>query len=79
MKLTRITIKVAICLFILLYVLCYYYRNRQVADSINEPWITYGNRVDTKVVLIEGHKYIILDTDYGADIIHAESCNCKSK
>lgn len=63
MKAAIILLIVAIC-FTPLCVLC---------------WITHDNQVETKVVSIEGHKYIILDTNYGADIIHAESCNCKSK
>jgi hypothetical protein len=81
MKSAIIIIIVAVCCITLLGVLCCY-RNRQDAQNINDPWISHGshgNQVDTKIVILEGHKYIILDTDYGADIIHAESCNCKSK
>lgn len=77
MKTAIILIIVALCFTILC--ICCSYRSRQDALNIREPWITHGKQVDTKIVFIEVHKYIILDTDYGANIIHAESCNCKSK
>ena len=77
MKAAIILIIVAICFTILCVCCCY--RSRQDAHNITEPWTSHGNLVDTKIVFIEGHKYIILDTEFGANIIHAESCNCKSK
>jgi hypothetical protein len=77
MKSAIMVIIVGIC-FAIICILCYH-RNKQKANDIKEPWTAHGNLSHTKVVLIEGHKYIILDTDDGANIIHAESCNCKSK
>lgn len=43
----------------------------------NNTWISHNNEVATKVVEIEGHKYIIMDGFYSGGIIHAESCRCK--
>ena len=40
-------------------------------------WTFHGGDVVTKVVEIEGHKYIIMDGYYSGGIIHAESCGCK--
>lgn len=40
-------------------------------------WSFHGIDVLTKVVEIEGHKYIIMDGYYSGGIIHAESCGCK--
>ena len=42
-----------------------------------KSWISHDNEVVTKVVEIEGHKYIIMDGYYSGGIIHAESCGCK--
>lgn len=43
----------------------------------DNTWILHGNDVATKVVEIEGHKYIIMDGFKCGSIIHAESCGCK--
>ena len=43
----------------------------------DNAWATHSGGMLTKVVQIEGHKYIILRGPYGGNIIHAESCDCK--
>ena len=40
-------------------------------------WMSQGRCVATKVVEIEGHKYIMMDGSGSGNIIHAESCSCK--
>ena len=45
--------------------------------SHNNSWTSHGNYCITTVVVIEGHKYIIMDGAYAGGIVHAESCNCK--
>lgn len=45
--------------------------------TYDEPWTTHGMETATKVVVIEGHKYILYDGYYSGGIIHAESCHCK--
>lgn len=47
------------------------------APDKDNTWISHGNNVATKVVTIEGHRYVILDRYYSSGIIHAESCGCK--
>lgn len=43
----------------------------------DKTWILHGNDVVTKVVTIEGHRYVIMDGFKCGGIIHAESCGCK--
>ena len=43
----------------------------------DNAWSNHGNCITTKVVQIEGHKYIIMDGLYSGGIIHAESCDCR--
>ena len=43
----------------------------------DNAWAMHCDGILTKVVQIDGHKYIILRGTYGGDIIHAESCDCK--
>ncbi len=47
------------------------------ASDKNNTWISHGNCTTTKVVEIEGHKYIIMTGFKCGGIIHAESCSCK--
>ena len=47
-----------------------------VSDK-NDTWMSHGNCTSTKVVEIEGHKYIIMVGFKAGNIIHAESCSCK--
>ena len=47
------------------------------APDKDKTWISHGNEATTKVVEIEGHKYIIMDGFRCGCIIHAESCGCK--
>ena len=47
------------------------------ASDKDNTWIVHSSDVKTKVVEIEGHKYIIMDGFYSGGIIHAESCRCK--
>lgn len=49
----------------------------EAAPDKDNSWIQHGNEVTTKVVTIEGHKYIIMDGFHSGGIIHAESCGCK--
>lgn len=42
-----------------------------------DSWTDHGRECATIVVVIEGHKYIILDGWYSGGIVHAESCHCK--
>lgn len=48
------------------------------APDKDRAWTSHGNEAATKVVEIEGHKYIIMDGFRCGCIIHAESCSCKS-
>lgn len=45
--------------------------------DIDKAWIDHGVGCCTKVIEVEGHKYIIMDGSYSGCIIHAESCPCK--
>jgi hypothetical protein len=47
------------------------------APDKDNAWMLHGIDIATKVVEIEGHKYIIMDGYYSGTIIHAESCGCK--
>jgi hypothetical protein len=40
-------------------------------------WNSHGQCVSTKIVEIEGHKYVIMVGFKCGGIIHAESCDCK--
>lgn len=40
-------------------------------------WNSHGQCTSTKVVKIEGHKYVIMIGYKSGGIIHAESCDCK--
>ena len=52
--------------------------NDKYTDS-DKIWCVYGFYCRTKVVEIEGHKYIIIDGSSGCGIIHAASCECMNK
>lgn len=39
-------------------------------------WTDHGACVTTKVVEIEGHKYVLASSGYGFGIVHASSCGC---
>jgi hypothetical protein len=43
----------------------------------DNTWMPHGQCVSTKVIEIEGHKYIIMVGFKCGGIIHAESCSCK--
>jgi hypothetical protein len=43
----------------------------------DNTWMPQARAVKTKVVEIEGHKYIIMAGFNCGGIIHAESCGCK--
>ena len=47
--------------------------------DLGKGWCFHGMYCRTKVVEIEGHKYIILDGDNYGNIIHAASCECMNK
>ena len=49
------------------------------SNDIDAAWTRHGSTTFTKVVEIEGHKYIIMDGSYSGNIIHAASCQCMSK
>ena len=53
----------------------------QIEDSkdVDRAWTGHGMSCHTKVVEIEGHKYIIIDGYYSGGIIHAASCDCMDK
>lgn len=55
--------------------------NASYEDVSNKDklWISHDRyvRVMTKVVEIEGHKYILMKGSRCGNIIHAESCSCK--
>lgn len=46
--------------------------------NLGEGWCYHGIYCRTKVVEIEGHKYILMDGN-GCGIIHAASCECVNK
>jgi len=49
-------------------------------DKENETaWTCHGNVCTTKVVTIEGHKYVIMDGYHSGCIVHAASCECMNK
>lgn len=43
----------------------------------DQPWTSHGRDLVTKVVSIEGHKYVLVDGYRCTGIVHAESCDCK--
>lgn len=43
-----------------------------------EPWVYHGREVCTKVVELDGHKYVIMDGYKCGGIIHAASCGCRN-
>ena len=47
------------------------------APDYDDAWTYHGNGTNTKVVKIEGHRYIIQRAVYSCAIVHAESCDCK--
>jgi hypothetical protein len=47
--------------------------------DIDESWTKHDFFNRTKIVDIEGHKYIILNGYNSGGIIHAESCKCKNR
>lgn len=48
-------------------------------ENVDGAWTHHGMDNYTKVVEIEGHKYIIMDGPYSGSIIHAASCGCMKK
>jgi len=44
-----------------------------------DAWTNHGMSCYTKVVEIEGHKYILMDGSYAGTIVHAASCHCMEK
>ena len=49
------------------------------ATDIDDPWTDHGRYVTTKVVKIEGHRYILMDGHRSGGIVHAESCPCRTR
>ena len=47
--------------------------------NVDNAWTYHGHDCVTKVVAIEGHKYVIMDGWYSGSIIHAASCECMNK
>ena len=47
--------------------------------SIYNAWTNHGRECCTKVIEIEGHKYILMDGFTAGGIIHAASCGCMNK
>lgn len=47
---------------------------RSLANG-NEP----AKKVSTSVFTEKGHDYLIVDTEHGVCVIHAESCPCNKK
>lgn len=47
--------------------------------EVNAAWTYHGRDVCTKIVEIDGHKYILIDGTYSGNIIHAASCWCMGK
>lgn len=47
--------------------------------DVDNAWTFHGMDCHTKVVEVEGHKYIIMDSYYAGGIIHAASCPCMNK
>ena len=45
--------------------------------DIDNIWNSHGQCASTKVVEIEGHKYVIMIGYKCGGIIHAESCDCR--
>lgn len=48
-------------------------------SSIDDPWTRHGDTCRTKVVNIEGHKYVLLHDYHSGCIVHAASCDCQAK
>ena len=44
-----------------------------------EQWVYHGHEMYTKVVELDGHKYIIMDGYKCGGIVHAASCWCMKK
>lgn len=40
-------------------------------------WLKHSHETFTRVVVIEGHRYVLAKSCYGIAIVHAESCVCK--
>lgn len=47
--------------------------------EVSAVWTYHGRDVCTKIVELDGHKYIIMDGNYSGNIIHAASCGCMNK
>lgn len=48
------------------------------AKDTSNAWTYHGRECCTKVIEIEGHKYIIMDGYYSGNIVHAASCGCRN-
>ena len=48
-------------------------------ENMDKVWLSHGKECYTKVVDVEGHKYIIMNGIYSGGIVHAASCTCMSK
>ena len=49
------------------------------AKSTSNAWTYHGRECCTKVIEVEGHKYILMDGYKAGSIIHAASCRCMNK
>jgi len=46
------------------------------AKNAGNAWTYHGRECCTKVVEVEGHKYILMDGYKAGGIVHAASCGC---
>lgn len=46
-------------------------------SSEDKTWTSHGRDLETRVVEIKGHEYILMYGCYSGAITHAESCSCK--
>lgn len=68
-------IKLAILLDLCLLVGLLIFKGVCSLTNDNEP----AKKVGTSVFTEKGHDYLIVDTEHGACVIHAESCPCHKK
>lgn len=53
-------------------------QKHEISEDDDKLWTRYDYFTRIRIVEIEGHDYIILN-GYSSEIIHAESCKCKSR
>ena len=50
--------------------------NAKYDKDATTAWTLHGYDCATRIVKIEGHKYVLMDGYYSGAIIHAASCDC---